>query len=123
MSHSLPRGFCFWVTFALASMDGVADSANVSSCLVGARQQLKQWWRCAARAIRGADTMPSTLAAQMLAQQFTGAWTGRAQVPSGRLATDSYRRLDPTPRPTQASPRDHLFLLRFFQDITPANKG
>src|SRR5258708_9977111 len=55
-------------------MDGSADSADVGSCLVGTRQQLKQLrWR-AARAIRIADTMSAALAAQMLAQQLTGAW-------------------------------------------------
>jgi hypothetical protein len=53
--------------FALASMDGVADSADVGSCLVRAPQQLKQLrWR-ATRAIRIADAVSATLAAQMLA--------------------------------------------------------
>ncbi|XWK68459.1 hypothetical protein RBB80_02525 [Tunturiibacter gelidiferens] len=48
-------------------------SANVGSGLVSTRQQLKQlWWR-ATRAIRIADAVPATLAAQMLAQQLTGA--------------------------------------------------
>src|SRR5277367_44406 len=64
--------------FALASMDGVADSADVGSGLVGARQQLKQRRRRATRTIRIADTMRATLAAQMLAQQFTAAWIKQA---------------------------------------------
>jgi hypothetical protein len=59
--------------FSLTSMDGVADSADVGSGLVGTRQKLKQRWWCAARAIRIADAMPATLAAQMLAQQLTAA--------------------------------------------------
>src|SRR5260370_32775395 len=58
--------------FALASMDGVADSADVGSCLVPTGQQLKQLrWRTT-RTIRIADTMSAALAAQMLAQQLTG---------------------------------------------------
>jgi len=56
--------------FALASVDGVADSADVGSCLVRASQQLKQLrWR-APRAIRIADAVPAALGAQMLAQQL-----------------------------------------------------
>jgi len=48
-------------------MDGVADCAYVGSCLVRTCQQLKQLrWR-ATRAIRIADAVPATLAAQMLA--------------------------------------------------------
>jgi len=53
---------------------GVADCADIGSGLVGTCQQLKQRWRCTAWAICIADTMPATLAAQMLAQQLTAAW-------------------------------------------------
>ena len=53
--------------FALASMDGVADSADAGSRLVRTCQQLKQLWRCATRTIPIADAMSSTLAAQMFA--------------------------------------------------------
>src|SRR5271166_5960905 len=53
--------------FALASMDGVANSADVGSCLMPTGQQLKQPGRRTTRAIRIADTMPATLTAQMLA--------------------------------------------------------
>ena len=53
--------------FALASLDGVADSADAGSCLVPTCQQLKQLWRRATRTIPIADTMSATLAAQMLA--------------------------------------------------------
>src|SRR5208337_3150081 len=60
--------------FALADMDGIADSADVGSRLVCTCQQLKQRWRRTTRTVRIADTMPTTLAAQMLAQQRTGAW-------------------------------------------------
>ena len=55
-------------------MDGVADSADMGSCLVSTRQQLKQRRRRTARTIRIANAVPATLAAQMLAQQLTGAW-------------------------------------------------
>ena len=64
--------------FALASMDGVADSADIGSRLVRTCQQLKQRQRRTTRAIRSADTMSATLAAQMLAQQLTGAWIKQA---------------------------------------------
>ena len=57
--------------FALARMDGVADSADVGSRLVRTGQQLKQRERRTTWAIRSADTMSATLAAQMLAQQLT----------------------------------------------------
>src|SRR5271166_4413646 len=63
--------------FALASMDGVADSADVGSRLVRTCQQLKQRWRRTTWAIRSADTMSATLAAQMLAQQLTAAWINK----------------------------------------------
>ena len=59
--------------FALTSMDGVADRADVGSGLVRPRQQLKQRRRRTTRTIRIADAMPATLAAQMLAQQLAGA--------------------------------------------------
>ena len=55
-------------------MYGVADSADVGSGLMGARQQLKQRRRRTTRTVRIADAMPTTLAAQMLAQQRAGAW-------------------------------------------------
>jgi len=55
-------------------MDGIADRTDAGSSLVGARQQLKQLRRCAAQAIRIADAMAATLAAQMLAQQLTCFW-------------------------------------------------
>jgi len=54
--------------FALASMYGVADSADIGSCLVRTCQQLKQRRRRTTRTVRIADAMPSALAAQMLAQ-------------------------------------------------------
>ena len=47
----------------------------------------------------------------------------RVLTPTCRLATDSRRHLDPTQGPTKTPQRDHLFLLRFFQDITHANRG
>jgi hypothetical protein len=53
--------------FALASMYGVADSADAGSCLVPTHQQLKQLWGRATRTISIADTMSAMLAAQMLA--------------------------------------------------------
>src|SRR5277367_6134012 len=59
--------------FALASMDGVADCADIGSRLVSTCQQLKQRRRCTTRAVRIADAMPTTFAAQMLPQQLTGA--------------------------------------------------
>src|SRR6266567_1550426 len=59
--------------FALASMYGVADRADIGSRLVRTCQQLKQLRRCTTRTIRIADAMPAALAAQMLAQQLTGA--------------------------------------------------
>ena len=55
-------------------MDGIADGADVGSRLVRTGQQLEQLERRSTRAIRIADAMPATLAAQMLAQQLTGAW-------------------------------------------------
>src|SRR5271155_948033 len=58
-------------------MDGVADSADIGSRLVRTRQQLKQRQRRTTRAIRSADTMSATLAAQMLAQQLTGSWINK----------------------------------------------
>src|SRR5580692_3905649 len=58
-------------------MDGVADSADVGSRLVRTCQQLKQRWRRTTWAIRSADTMSATLAAQMLAQQLTAAWINK----------------------------------------------
>jgi len=59
--------------FALASMDCVADCADIGSRLVRTRQKLKQRRRCTTWAVRIADAMPTTLAAQMLPQQLTGA--------------------------------------------------
>ena len=59
--------------FALASMDGVADGADIGSRLVRTSQQLEQRWRRTTWAICIADTMSAALAAQMLAQQLTGA--------------------------------------------------
>jgi hypothetical protein len=53
-------------------MYGVADSADVGSCLVRTCQQLKQRQRRRTRAIRIADAVPAALAAQMLAQQLPG---------------------------------------------------
>jgi len=53
----------------------------------------------------------------------TQCYPGRPQVNASRLATNSRRRLDPTQGPTKTPQRDHLFLLRFFQDITHANRG
>ena len=58
--------------FVLASMDGIADSPDVGSCLVGKCQQLKQRWRRTKRTIRIADAVAAALATQMLAQQLTG---------------------------------------------------
>src|SRR6266700_1651659 len=59
--------------FALASVDSVADRADIGSCLMRTSQQLKQRRRRTTRTIRIADTMSATLAAQMLAQQLAGA--------------------------------------------------
>src|ERR1017187_9372028 len=56
--------------FALASMDGIADSADVGSCLVRTCQQLLQLRRRTTRAIRIADAVAAALGAQMLAQQL-----------------------------------------------------
>src|SRR5208282_5854738 len=59
--------------FALASMYGIADRADIGSRLVGTSQQLKQRRRRTTRPIRIADAMSARLATQMLAQQLTGA--------------------------------------------------
>src|SRR5271156_1078180 len=53
--------------FALASMDSVADRADMGSRFVRTCQQLKQRERRTTRAVRIADAMPTTLAAQMFA--------------------------------------------------------
>src|SRR6202034_1028092 len=59
--------------FALASMDGVADSADVGSGLVRTSKELKQlWWR-AARTILIANAMTAAFGAHMLAQQLARA--------------------------------------------------
>ena len=49
------------------------DCADIGTGLVRTRQQLKQRWQRTTRTVRIADAMPTTLAAQMLAQQLTGA--------------------------------------------------
>ena len=60
--------------FALASMDGIANSADIGPRLVRTCQQLKQRRQRTTWAIRIADAMSAALAAQMLAQQLAGAW-------------------------------------------------
>src|ERR1039458_4753227 len=82
--------------FALASMDGVADSADAGSCLVCTSQQLKQLrWR-ATRAIRIPDAVPATFAAQMLAQQLAGA--GIEQTHEHRVPLHMHLTPDPARR-------------------------
>jgi len=83
--------------FALASMDGIADSADIGSGLVCTRQLLKQQRRrCAARTIRIADAMTAALAAQMLAQKRTGVRI--KQTHKKRVALHMHLTADPSRR-------------------------
>src|SRR5271170_510200 len=54
-------------------VDGVAESADARSSLMGPRQQLMRVVWGAPRAVGIADAMPATLLPQMLAQQLAGA--------------------------------------------------
>jgi hypothetical protein len=82
--------------FALASMDGIADSADIGSGLVCTRQLLKQRRRCAARTIRIADAMTAALAAQMHAQKRTGVRI--KQTHKKRVALHMHLTADPSRR-------------------------
>src|SRR5271154_527070 len=77
-------------------VDGVAESADARSGLMGPRQQLMRVVWGTSRAVGIADAMPATLLSQMLAQQLAGARIEQAhehRVPLHmKLTSDTARR-------------------------------